>query len=162
MEQCPLLTVTCLKAPPSYFRALVKTTVLAGMFSPVEKVSVANNTCKPALTMHQASVMLANIWLGDRSTQAQQCLQTQGDSEKLGRASTTMDQAAATTSLSWPVESNTHIQQGFQAHRIFLEELFDTAQSSLQSADEPKCLPRKSVWCSLCCMDMLACQKLLC
>ena len=35
-----------LNAPPSNLRALVKTTVFAGMFSPVEKVSVANNTCK--------------------------------------------------------------------------------------------------------------------
>ena len=35
-----------LKAPPSYLRALVKTTVLAGMFRPVEKVSVANSTCR--------------------------------------------------------------------------------------------------------------------
>jgi len=34
-----------LKAPPSNLRALVKTTVLAGMFSPVEKVSVAKSTC---------------------------------------------------------------------------------------------------------------------
>lgn len=34
-----------LKAPPSNLRALVKTTVLAGMFSPVENVSVANSTC---------------------------------------------------------------------------------------------------------------------
>lgn len=34
-----------LKPPPSNLRALVKTTVLAGMFSPVEKVSVANSTC---------------------------------------------------------------------------------------------------------------------
>ena len=34
-----------LKLPPSYFLALVKTTVLAGMLSPVEKVSVAKSTC---------------------------------------------------------------------------------------------------------------------
>jgi len=34
-----------LKAPPSNLRALVKTTVLAGMLRPVEKVSVANSTC---------------------------------------------------------------------------------------------------------------------
>ena len=33
------------KPPPSNLRALVKTTVFAGMLSPVEKVSVANNTC---------------------------------------------------------------------------------------------------------------------
>ena len=32
------------KPPPSNFLALVKTTVLAGMFRPVEKVSVANST----------------------------------------------------------------------------------------------------------------------
>lgn len=34
------------KPPPSNFRALVNTTVLAGMLSPVEKVSVANRTCR--------------------------------------------------------------------------------------------------------------------
>ena len=35
------------KPPPSNLRALVNTTVLAGMFSPVEKVSVANKACDP-------------------------------------------------------------------------------------------------------------------
>ena len=40
-----------LKAPPSNLRALVKTTVLAGMFSPVENVSVANSTCNIRLDL---------------------------------------------------------------------------------------------------------------
>ena len=33
-------------AAPSNLRVLVKTTVRAGMLSPVEKVSVANSTCR--------------------------------------------------------------------------------------------------------------------
>jgi len=37
------------KPPPSNLRALVNTTVLAGMLSPVEKVSVANSACAAAL-----------------------------------------------------------------------------------------------------------------
>ena len=41
--------VAYLKAPPSYLRAFVKTTVLAGMFRPVEKVSVAKSTCTQRL-----------------------------------------------------------------------------------------------------------------
>ena len=35
---------TYLKSCPSNFRVLVKTTVLAGMLRPIEKVSVANKT----------------------------------------------------------------------------------------------------------------------
>ena len=42
---CCYRQIAYLKAPPSNLRALVKTTVLAGMLSPVEKVSVANSTC---------------------------------------------------------------------------------------------------------------------
>lgn len=41
-----------LNAPPSYLRALVNTTVFAGMFKPVEKVSVANSTCTGTQTVH--------------------------------------------------------------------------------------------------------------
>lgn len=41
-----------LNAPPSYLRALVNTTVFAGMFKPVEKVSVANSTCTATHRVH--------------------------------------------------------------------------------------------------------------
>ena len=47
------------KPPPSNLRALVNTTVLAGMLRPVEKVSVANSTCaamqhlRPYLACHR-------------------------------------------------------------------------------------------------------------
>ena len=54
------------KPPPSNFRALVKTTVLAGMLSPVENVSVANSTCKTAsCRMRRISTAAQRPHLGD-------------------------------------------------------------------------------------------------
>jgi len=43
----PLATQRC--CSPSHLRIAVNTTVLAGMLSPVEKVSVANSACAAAL-----------------------------------------------------------------------------------------------------------------
>lgn len=37
----------CLLDSPSHLRMLVKTQVVAGMFSPMAKVSVANRHCSP-------------------------------------------------------------------------------------------------------------------
>jgi hypothetical protein len=45
--------VSHLKSQPSHLRVLVNTTVLAGMFSPIENVSVANkHLIKPSCMLH--------------------------------------------------------------------------------------------------------------
>ena len=48
------------KVPPSYLRVWVKTTVRAGMLSPVEKVSVAKRACMWHYSIISAG---ANLWL---------------------------------------------------------------------------------------------------
>ena len=45
LVQYTIYSLTHLNSLPSNFRALVNTTVLAGMFSPRANVSVANSTC---------------------------------------------------------------------------------------------------------------------
>jgi len=46
---------------PSNLRALVKTTVLAGMLRPVEKVSVANSACSSACAQSNHSMLVDNL-----------------------------------------------------------------------------------------------------
>ena len=55
------------KPPPSNFRAFVNTTVLAGMLSPVENVSVAKSTCTTAksLKLHDTpfrALLKVDLW----------------------------------------------------------------------------------------------------
>ena len=49
------------KPPPSNLRALVKTTVLAGMFRPVEKVSVAKSTCSSSKRSPSSGVLALTL-----------------------------------------------------------------------------------------------------